>query len=480
MLDKIFNKYNFKKFYEYKNIIFISSSNILQQIFTFFVTLLIIKLYGPEMYGEYIIIIALTNLLIMFTNPTLNPFFVREGSKEYNYKNKVSDSFSLVIIFNFCLISFLILSIDYLSNVITIFQNEFINLIKIMLVCFFLVNFLKILSRITNEYFKYFFINLIEKSLLLFFLILFIFLFENEFFKEMISYYSYVFLIMIFLATFFLRNNFLFTISNLKNNIPNFFKSIVPIYFSTILFLFVNQHYLVINLENNNTDNVIIGSIGLGFLILNMVYFPIYWLEQYLSQFYYKKIRKFNEFIFRDYFNKFGLISAYISILCSSIIFLLVSNTQFLFLFDHQIYMYKNLVSLIILMSLSVCLDTILAIPIYAIKKEKFMAIALTIRLIIFSYFIFNDTNYDLLLFIFIILNYFQNILLKLFIYLKYKFINIHSLILIIFLMINLFFYFFEYYLVVNILITFVCFYSIFILLKNKNLFFNLIINRKL
>ena len=111
------------------------------------------------MYGEYIIIIALTNLLIMFTNPTLNPFFVREGSKEYNYKNKVSDSFSLVIIFNFCLISFLILSIDYLSNIITIFQNEFINLIKIMLVCFFLVNFLKILSRITNEYFKYFFIN---------------------------------------------------------------------------------------------------------------------------------------------------------------------------------------------------------------------------------------------------------------------------------------------------------------------------------
>ena len=128
------------------------------------------------MYGEYIIIIALTNLLIMFTNPTLNPFFVREGSKEYNYKNKVSDSFSLVIIFNFCLISFLILSIDYLSNIITIFQNEFINLIKIMLVCFFLVNFLKILSRITNEYFKYFFINLIEKSLLLFFLICYIFI----------------------------------------------------------------------------------------------------------------------------------------------------------------------------------------------------------------------------------------------------------------------------------------------------------------
>ena len=123
--------------------------------------------------------------------------------------------------------------------------------------------------------------------------------------------------------------------------------------------------------------------------------------------------------------------------------------------------MHKNLVSLIILMSLSVCLDTILAIPIYAIKKEKFMAIALTIRLIIFSYFIFNDTNYDLLLFIFIILNYFQNILLKLFIYLKYKFINIHSLILIIFLIINLFFFFLEYYLVVNILITFVCFYSI-------------------
>ena len=138
MLNKIFNNYNFKKFYEYKNIIFISSSNILQQIFTFFVTLLIIKLYGPEMYGEYIIIIALTNLLIMFTNPTLNPFFVREGSKEYNYKKKVSDSFSLVIIFNFCLISFLILSIDYLSNIITIFQNEFINLIKIMFVCFFL------------------------------------------------------------------------------------------------------------------------------------------------------------------------------------------------------------------------------------------------------------------------------------------------------------------------------------------------------
>ena len=136
------------------------------------------------------------------------------------------------------------------------------------------------------------------------------------------------------------------------------------------MFLFVNQHYLVINLENNNTDNVIIGSIGLGFLILEYgLLSNLLARAVFITVLLQKKLENlmilFLEIILINF-----LISAYISILCSSIIFLLVSNTQFLFLFDHQIYMHKNLVSLIILMSLSVCLDTILAIPI-SIKKKN-------------------------------------------------------------------------------------------------------------
>ena len=463
----------------YKNIILISSSNILQQVFTFFITICILRLYGPSAYGDYVIIIALVNLLIMFTNPSLNPFLIREGSKEFIKKKKISNSISIVIIFNIFLLFVIILSIEIFDDAIKIFKNEFINVIKIILISYFIINLLKILSRISNSFEKYFFINLLEKSLLIVTIIIFYFILSNSSFDQLLITYTSTLLIISFFCFKFFRKNINFNF-NIKKSIKNFFRSVVPIYVSTVLFIFVNQHYLIIILNNNNIDKIIIAAIGIGFLMVNMVYFPIYWLEQYLSQFYYNALKTYSEEKIKKYFNEFGLICVFLSILISSIIFLLIVKTPLLYLFDDEIFIFKYLVGLVVIISLSICFDTILAIPIYALKQEKFMMYALIIRLVLFSYFIFNETNYEILVFIFILLNYIQNFILKVLIFFKYNFIDLKYLFLTSLFILILIFYYNDYYFFVEIVVFLLFLYSAIFLYNKKALILNLILDKKL
>lgn len=469
----------FHHIFKYKSIILISSSNIFQQFFTFIITILILRTYGPNAYGDYVIILALVNLLIMFTNPSLTPFFIREGSKEFTKNKKISSSFSIVIIFNILLLSLIILFIELFDESIKIFKNEFIDIIKIILISYFLINFLKILSRVSNSFDKYFFINLFEKLILFITIIIFYFVLRNKSFDQMLTVYSLILLsISAFTFKFFIKKIKL--LFNIKKGIRNFVKSVIPIYVSTILFIFVNQHYLIIILDNNNTDKIIIAAIGIGFLIVNMVYFPIYWLEQYLSQFYYNNLKIYNKENLKKYFNEFGLISIFLSILISTTIFLLILKTPLLYFFDKEIYIFKYLIGLIIILSLSVCFDTILAIPIYALKQEKLMMYALIIRLTLFSYFIFNETSYETLIFMFILLNYIQNLILKIFIFIRYNFIDLKSLILITLFLCLLIFYFNGYYIIVESIIFVLFLISIIFLLNKKVLLSKLISDKQL
>ena len=124
--------------------------------------------------------------------------------------------------------------------------------------------------------------------------------------------------------------------------------------------------------------------------------------------------------------------------------------------------------------------DTILAIPIYALKQEKFMMYALIIRLILFSYFIFNETNYEILVFIFILLNYIQNFILKVLIFFKYNFIDLKYLFLISLFILILIFYYNDYYFFVEIVVFLLFLYSAIFLYNKKALILNLILDKKL
>ena len=241
----------------------------------------------------------------------------------------------------------------------------------------------------------------------------------------------------------------------------------------------MNQNYLIIFLKKNDMGNDIIASVGIGFLIVNMIYFPVYWLEQSLSQFYYKKINKFSYENFKEFFYDFGSISFYLIIFLVTILFFSMFNFEILSLIDEKFYFYREIICLIILISFSICLDTVLSIPIYAIKKENYMLIALFLRLLVFSFFLyFYDLSYIELILLFILCNYFQNIMLIFMVYKQYKFFDLKTVILISIFLLLIILFFLKFYLIVNLLVIIFFFFSSYKIFLYRNKILELLINR--
>ena len=71
----------------YLNIILVSSSNIIQQFLTIIITFLLIKTFDTNLYGEYVVILSFVNLIVLFTNPSLTPFFIREVLRNIKRKD---------------------------------------------------------------------------------------------------------------------------------------------------------------------------------------------------------------------------------------------------------------------------------------------------------------------------------------------------------------------------------------------------------
>lgn len=462
----------------YLNIILVSSSNIIQQFLTIIITFILIKTFDTNLYGEYVVILSFVNLIVLFTNPSLTPFFIREGSKEYKKEKILNSTISLVFFFNSIVILFLIYFLSQINSNFELIKAQYLTVVKLLIISNVLINTYKIISRIIGFYYFYFFINLIEKILLLFSVLSFFYIFEIHSFTKIFFNYSIALTFILIISSFFILKYIKLTL-DIKKIFKVFFKSTSSIYISTIIFFFVNQNYLIIFLKKNGMGNDIIASVGIGFLIVNMIYFPVYWLEQSLSQFYYKKINKFSYENFKEFYYNFGSISFYLIIFLVTILFFSIFNFEILSLIDEKFYFYREIICLIILISFSICLDTVLSIPIYAIKKENYMLIALFLRLLIFSFFLyFYDLSYIELILLFILCNYFQNLMLIFMVYKKYKFFDLKTVILISIFLLLIILFFLKFYLIVNFLVILFFFFSSYKILLYRNKILELLINR--
>ena len=210
-----------------------------------------------------------------------------------------------------------------------------------------------------------------------------------------------------------------------------------------------------------------------------MIYFPVYWLEQALSQYYYKKILKFSYKNFREYYDNFAFISFNLIIFIVSILFFFLFNFEILSLIDYKFYLYREFICLIILISFSICLDTVLSVPIYSIKKENYMIYALLLRLFVYSFFLyyFDLSSIEIIL-LYIICNYFQNLILIYLVYNEYQFFDNKTLIFITLFLSSIILFYFKLFIIVNSIIILFFLFSVYQILSNKNKIIKLLINK--
>jgi O-antigen/teichoic acid export membrane protein len=451
------------------NLVFISSSNIVQQLLSIFTTILLIKFHGVENYGSYIGLLSVINLISLFVNPILSPYFLREGTLEFAKKNILEKTFSISIFSILIFIILFILFFDFINIKFNLVDKKFYIALIFFLISLTLISLLKIISRITNRIIFYTLVTIIDKFVLSIVLVLYFLLNNFDFFIIFKTYSILLFSICI-LIFFFFRDIILITIK-LKDIFSIFYKSLSYLYLSAFIFFFINQYYLILLIKNISNNNIIVGTLGFAFLLINMIYFPVYWLEQNYAQKYYKEIKVFNKKNFDNYFHTFGYLIASIVIITSSLLLLIIYNSHILIILDINFFNEKILICVIILLSLSVSLDTILSIPIFAIKEEKTIFIGLICRFFLFYLFYYFNQDPLNLIYIYVSLCYFQNLLILLIIYFRFTYFekNLFYLIILYFILILLFFL--EYILFFNIIISLMTAFSlIFFLKKFKNI----------
>lgn len=406
------------------NLSSISISNILQQILTILITFLLLKFYGAEQYSNYVILLSSVNLILLVINPSINPYLLREASKEYSKKNIIDNSFTITASFILIILFFFFITFNFLNQKFEFINQDYKYSLIYLFIALILINISKVISRITNKIKIYFYATLCEKAVFIILIIFFYFLFENKNITILIENFTIVFLSFSILIFYQLRSKIKINLDQNVLSYKKFYNSISYLYLSTLLFFFINQHYLILLINKTYNDSYMIASLGVAFLIVNMIYFPIYWFEQNYAHQYYKKIIKYDKIIFNNYFKKFAYFLSLITVSLSSIIILLIDILPVLDLFSPVFSDYKSIIISIILIIFSFLLDTILAIPVYAIKKEKYIFLSLFIRFILFYIFVYFKLEPTLLIFTYICLAYLQNIITLLILYFKFFFFN--------------------------------------------------------
>lgn len=396
----------------------VAIGNLIQMAITFFITIYISKNLSLSDYGIYTIILTSIGLLSLTVDPILNPYFLREASKEYNLSKEIGKSLAISLsIMTFILVIIFLIKERAPFNQIIFEKKIILNLIIIFL-SIFILDISKIINRIESKFYNYSAILIIDKVLLFSSIITISYISDNNIIINSIKLYSYS---LFFFALF----NLAIIINKFKLIRPNileikiFFKSIFFVYISTGIYFFISYEYFILILANKFINNELIGVIGLSYFFSNFIFFFIFWVEQTFSPRLIFIIDSNNE-------NK-KIINKYIEIFMNfninlisfgfSIFLLLLQKTNIISLINNDVINYLNFFILFIFISISKSLDTLLGIIIAGLRIEKHTIFTHFFRLIVLliAYKYLNDLSLLILIFIFVAI--LQNLYFILYVY---------------------------------------------------------------
>ena len=430
-----------------KNYSMIAISNIAQQLISIVSTMLLVKTFGSSEYSIYVFFISLTNSIIFFSNSWINPFFMREGSFEFDKTGEISES--LKILLNFILIINIVLLI-IITSIELNFEN---NAIKYLVIFFSMSNIifviLKTFYRISDKIKSYCLLVLSEKGFFLIAVLIIIFFFRTtnmNLFLYLITFFSTTFSLILLIKliklnkiNFKLKKDLL--LSYLKHSGIIFIASIV-VYFTTFDFLII---FTSLELQNKE----IIGYLNIGLLITNLLYMPVFWIEQIFNPKINILVIKNNKKLIKKYFSDVVIALLSLSMIIELITIVIIKETNLLGILLNDDFKNNNFyILLMIFITVYRSYDTLLSIPLFAKKKEVFFLGFNIIKLALFLLFLTIFKNNTLLILLsFVSLSFVQSIAYSIFTKITFSYANIYLLILFgILNFILLFVFFFDFY----------------------------------
>lgn len=386
----------------------IALSNLIQQIISILTTIVIIKNIGSNDYSQLVYFIAISSTIVMLTSCWVNPFYLREGSIEYNKTNSVSESLTTIIIAVLILISTIaILKEVFEENILS--SQKYLLLILIFSSAQILIFICKITFRILENINYYSLISILEK--------LFFFISILIYFKIKSQYYiENVLLIMV--STYFLVSIifFFYVIKKIsfKKGSKIFYRDYVKnsfyIFLATLIVYFSSFEYLLIIVANSEIKQIIT-YMSIGMMITNIAYMPIYWLEQLYNPKINVLFNNKQEHDKKEYYNKIVTPLIYIVFIIQIIVLTVINLTDILeYLFDKSFKENIAIVTLIIFTCSTKVIDTLFSIPLLANRKEKEILYFNVVKTIIFIIFLLLlRSNAIYLIYIYLVLCLIQN-----------------------------------------------------------------------
>jgi O-antigen/teichoic acid export membrane protein len=387
----------------------IAISNIIQQIISILTTILLIKYIGSELYSEVVYFFTIGNTLIIFASCWINPFYIREGSIEYNDNRNLEKT--LVSIFVSIIIYFLLLII--LKELII---ERIINISEFfwLLIIFTLGQVLAIISkntfRIKKKINAYCMIIILEKLFFFISIIIYFKITVGSKVSDILFISAISYLLIGFLFFFKIKKDISLKLPNklfLKKYLINSFF----IFIATFVVYFSSFEYLIIIIANTSFLKIIT-YMSIAVMISNIAYMPIYWLEQLSNPKINIIFNNQNNFEKINYYKNIVLPILNIILLIQLLLSIILFNSKILnIIFDSTFQNNINLILLILSTCLTKSIDTLFSMPLLANRKEKKIMFFNITRTIIFLLFFFTDQeNIMRLVYVFLCLNLFQNI----------------------------------------------------------------------
>lgn len=400
------------------NFILVVISNLFQLLISFVITILLTNYLNIKDYASYILFLSIFGYLNIVIIPFLSPFFNREGALEYKKDNNFGESFKTVYYYFLIIIALVLVLIfatkDQIFLKININKELLLLAIIYCTINFFLTS-LKIASRIKNDFKNYSFLLFFEKFS--FFLSIIILIKFNLLEKYLIE--ILIFCAMAVTIFFLIKFKNILFIKYKHLNTAEYIRTLKPILSSAIVFSFLSFDFLVIIAGTLFFKNDIVAYLGIAHFIVNLLYAPVFWIEQLLNP----SINIiFNE---KNFFKKKEILNdkAYYYSICMVFLvlisILLINETKILNLLNTEFNEGKFYICLILITLINRFFDTFFGIIIQAIKKEKFFFYISIPRFIIFLVIGIAFKNLDYLIISFVLFNLVQNV--ASYIYLKKK-----------------------------------------------------------
>ncbi len=274
----------------------IAVGSITQQILSIIIFIILTRHLGAEGYGMVAATLALATSIYNFSSIWMAPYMVKAGAKQVFHHKKLGDVYfitaiiSLVLTFlGFCIVIFLDFKIVHLQ------------LLILLLLGLFFLDLLRIGFEATQSFREYGYSLWLDKILYL--IAIMSLLFSEQLESHSALYANSIAMLLIaILGVIYLANKYLsFQVHSFKKQ--EFFKTTIPILFSTIAVYFVSPPFVIL-LVTNLSGLQQAAFISVAFVISGFFIQPIQWITPTLLPKFTVAIESGNEQALRDQFDK--------------------------------------------------------------------------------------------------------------------------------------------------------------------------------